>query len=131
MFKNLVGRGHHEFSTNRQQDAAEYLLHLFSIIEVVDVLRSFLMFERYYVLKIIPFSMNWILYPLKTIFCFSVEKQRRFLEPDGLSEVSSGRQDRMPLLWQDQVHGEVGLPVVSAHPSGRHDQQRWQFVYSN
>lgn len=33
MFKNLVGRGHHEFSTNRQQDAAEYLLHLFSIIE--------------------------------------------------------------------------------------------------
>ncbi|XP_041479987.1 ubiquitin carboxyl-terminal hydrolase 5-like [Lytechinus variegatus] len=33
MFKSLVGKGHHEFSTNRQQDAQEYLLHLFSIIE--------------------------------------------------------------------------------------------------
>ncbi|XP_030842725.1 ubiquitin carboxyl-terminal hydrolase 5 [Strongylocentrotus purpuratus] len=33
MFKSLVGKGHQEFSTNRQQDAQEYLLHLFSIIE--------------------------------------------------------------------------------------------------
>ena len=34
MFKSLVGRGHPEFSTNRQQDAQEYLLHIFNIIEV-------------------------------------------------------------------------------------------------
>jgi hypothetical protein len=27
-FKSLVGRGHPEFSTGRQQDVAEYLLHL-------------------------------------------------------------------------------------------------------
>ncbi|XP_072175278.1 ubiquitin carboxyl-terminal hydrolase 5-like [Diadema setosum] len=33
MFKSLVGRGHPEFATNRQQDAQEFLLHLFSIIE--------------------------------------------------------------------------------------------------
>merc|ERR1712226_1329350 len=33
MFKNLVGKGHPEFSTKRQQDAQEYLLHLFSLIE--------------------------------------------------------------------------------------------------
>ncbi|ESO12425.1 hypothetical protein HELRODRAFT_105332 [Helobdella robusta] len=33
MFKNLVGRGHAEFSSNKQQDAAEYMLHLFSVIE--------------------------------------------------------------------------------------------------
>ena len=34
MFKSLVGRGHPEFSTNKQQDAQEYLLHLVNIIEV-------------------------------------------------------------------------------------------------
>ena len=27
-FKYLVGKGHSEFSTNRQQDACEYLQHL-------------------------------------------------------------------------------------------------------
>ena len=34
MFKTLIGKGHPEFSTKRQQDAQEYLLHLFGIIEV-------------------------------------------------------------------------------------------------
>ena len=34
MFKSLVGKGHPEFSTKRQQDAQEFLLHLFSMIEV-------------------------------------------------------------------------------------------------
>ena len=33
MFKSLVGRGHAEFSSNRQQDASEFLLHLLSNIE--------------------------------------------------------------------------------------------------
>lgn len=32
MFKALVGRGHPEFSTSRQQDAFEFLLHLFKMI---------------------------------------------------------------------------------------------------
>ncbi|KAH8820990.1 ubiquitin carboxyl-terminal hydrolase-like protein [Xylogone sp. PMI_703] len=32
MFKHLVGRGHSEFSTMRQQDAFEFLLHLFKLI---------------------------------------------------------------------------------------------------
>ncbi|EEH16300.2 hypothetical protein PABG_06387 [Paracoccidioides brasiliensis Pb03] len=32
MFKHLVGRGHEEFSTMRQQDAFEFLLHLFKLI---------------------------------------------------------------------------------------------------
>ncbi|KPI39372.1 Ubiquitin carboxyl-terminal hydrolase 14 [Cyphellophora attinorum] len=32
MFKHLIGRGHSEFSTMRQQDAFEFLLHLFSKI---------------------------------------------------------------------------------------------------
>ncbi|XP_076451842.1 ubiquitin carboxyl-terminal hydrolase 5-like [Babylonia areolata] len=33
MFKTLVGRGHPEFSTKRQQDAQEFLLHLLSMVE--------------------------------------------------------------------------------------------------
>lgn len=32
-FKRLVGKGHHEFSSNRQQDAQEYLLHILCQIE--------------------------------------------------------------------------------------------------
>lgn len=34
MFKALVGRGHPEFSTNRQQDAQEFLLHFINMVEV-------------------------------------------------------------------------------------------------
>lgn len=33
MFKQLVGKNHSEFSSNRQQDAQEYLLHLLSLME--------------------------------------------------------------------------------------------------
>ncbi|XP_033642208.1 ubiquitin carboxyl-terminal hydrolase 5-like [Asterias rubens] len=33
MFKTLIGHGHPEFCTNRQQDAEEFLLHLFNIVE--------------------------------------------------------------------------------------------------
>lgn len=34
MFKHLIGRGHKEFSTMRQQDAFEFLLHLFKLISI-------------------------------------------------------------------------------------------------
>jgi ubiquitin carboxyl-terminal hydrolase 5/13 len=34
MFKHLIGRGHEEFSTMRQQDAFEFLLHLFKLINI-------------------------------------------------------------------------------------------------
>ena len=33
MFKALVGKGHPEFSTKRQQDAVEFLLHLINMTE--------------------------------------------------------------------------------------------------
>ncbi|XP_041125466.1 ubiquitin carboxyl-terminal hydrolase 5 isoform X1 [Polyodon spathula] len=33
MFKALVGKGHPEFSTNRQQDAQEFLLHFVNMVE--------------------------------------------------------------------------------------------------
>lgn len=34
MLKALVSRGHPEFSSNRQQDAHEFLLHLINLVEV-------------------------------------------------------------------------------------------------
>lgn len=34
MFKALIGKGHPEFSTNRQQDAQEFFLHLINMVEV-------------------------------------------------------------------------------------------------
>nr|CAG4638254.1 EOG090X0181 [Cyclestheria hislopi] len=33
MFKSLIGKGHPEFSTKRQQDAVEFLLHLINVME--------------------------------------------------------------------------------------------------
>lgn len=36
MFKHLIGRGHEEFSTMRQQDAFELLLHLFKLIALLN-----------------------------------------------------------------------------------------------
>lgn len=37
MFKALVGRGHPEFSTNRQQDAQEFFLYFINMVEVSNV----------------------------------------------------------------------------------------------
>lgn len=37
MFKTLVGRGHHGFSSNRQQDVQEFILHIINIIEVTKL----------------------------------------------------------------------------------------------
>ena len=34
MFKSLIGKGHAEFATKRQQDAQEYLLHVLNMVEV-------------------------------------------------------------------------------------------------
>jgi len=36
MFKMLVGKGHEEFSTDRQQDANEYLGHLFKLLQKAE-----------------------------------------------------------------------------------------------
>ncbi len=33
MFKNLIGKNHPDFSTKQQQDAQEFLLHVFNVIE--------------------------------------------------------------------------------------------------
>jgi ubiquitin carboxyl-terminal hydrolase 5/13 len=35
MFKTLVGKGHPDFSTKRQQDAQEFFLHVINMLEVI------------------------------------------------------------------------------------------------
>ena len=43
MFKTLVGRGHPGFSSNRQQDAQEFFLHIINIINVmIKVINAYL-----------------------------------------------------------------------------------------
>lgn len=44
MFKSLIGKGHPDFSTKQQQDAQEFLLHLFSVIEVSC--ETFVLFQQ-------------------------------------------------------------------------------------
>lgn len=34
MFKAFISKGHPEFSSNRQQDAQEFFLHLINLVEV-------------------------------------------------------------------------------------------------
>ena len=36
MLKSLVSRGHPEFSSNRQQDAHEFLMHMINVVEVSE-----------------------------------------------------------------------------------------------
>lgn len=43
MFKAFVSKSHPEFSSNRQQDAQEFFLHL---VNLVEVNQSFKMLER-------------------------------------------------------------------------------------
>jgi len=39
-FKSVVGKGHPEFSTKKQQDAQEFFLHIINVLEVRDFLPS-------------------------------------------------------------------------------------------
>lgn len=38
MFKNLIGKGHPDFSTKNQQDAHEFFLHLLTNVQVFCVI---------------------------------------------------------------------------------------------
>jgi uncharacterized UBP type Zn finger protein len=38
MFKTLIGKGHPDFSSKRQQDAQEFFLHIVNLLEVVDLI---------------------------------------------------------------------------------------------
>lgn len=51
MLKALVSRGHPEFSSNRQQDAHEFFLHIINLVEVSEA--------------------NYLLFILVTAFCFN------------------------------------------------------------
>lgn len=57
MFKTLVGKGHPEFSTKRQQDAQEFFLHIINILEVH--LFGNKMWSKLYVVKICQDSLSY------------------------------------------------------------------------
>lgn len=57
MFKALIGRGHHEFSTKRQQDAVEFLLHLINVMEVSVELIIYAHVRKGYQLYLISYSL--------------------------------------------------------------------------
>ena len=66
MFKTLIGRGHPEFSTKRQQDAQEFILHLLNMTDV----RVWIYYYRYcttdIALQILPQILLHILHFLAT-----------------------------------------------------------------
>lgn len=37
MFKTLIGKGHPDFSSKRQQDAQEFFLHIVNLLEVINL----------------------------------------------------------------------------------------------
>lgn len=56
MFKALIGKGHPEFSTNRQQDAQEFFLHLINMVEVRAGKMAHPHFPAVYSLSFLPIS---------------------------------------------------------------------------
>lgn len=99
MFKALVGRGHPEFSTNRQQDAQEFLLHFINMVEVK--------FSSCSVALISVLSSSCcIIYSLFLSFCYRgiVALGKTHLKPSGFwwrrrSCVSSPRKPSTPSGW--------------------------------
>lgn len=106
MFKALVGQGHPEFSTNRQQDAQEFLLHFINMVEVMRMTFSFML---------LTFAFTHFAFYLCWPEELSVwhESLRSFSLP-------SGREDRMPAVTKDQIYPESGLhgPAARSHGPG-------------
>lgn len=117
MFKALVGRGHPEFSTNRQQDAQEFLLHFINMVEVrrkKNLLLLFLHLSHLFVfLKKISLCTEELSLGVQSIRCF---------------QVPGGREDCVSAITESQVHTEGGLhcPASCAHGSG--DKHRYWWV---
>lgn len=113
MFKALIGRGHPEFSTNRQQDAQEYLLHFINMVEVAVIFAVLssctrllgahrLRFQRFPALNVAPLS----------------EELPLGGEPvRGLPLPGRGAH-RVPAVAQGQVHTEGGLHCAGAGTHG-------------
>lgn len=118
MFKALVGRGHPEFSTNRQQDAQEFLLHFINMVEV----------------KLAPLCSSFsspalILHHIYIyVFLLPTEELPFWPQPIWSLQVFGGGEDCVSAITKSQVHTEGGLypPAASAHGPGH--QHRWELL---
>lgn len=111
MFKALVGRGHPEFSTNRQQDAQEFFLHFINIVEVRKV-----------TLSLIP-------PPPSCSFTLSVrltEELPVWAKPIGSIPLPGGGKDCVPAVSEGQIYPASGLHSTAACAYGPGHQHRWE-----
>jgi len=44
--KSLIGKGHSEFATKKQQDAQEFFLYIMSLVEVFFIFNYFSLFQK-------------------------------------------------------------------------------------
>ncbi len=110
MFKALVGQGHPEFSTNRQQDAQEFLLHFINMVEVM-----MMTFFCCLCFTLLTFAVTHFAFYLCWPEELSVwhESLRSFPLP-------SGGEDRMPAVTKGQIYPASGLhdPAARSHGPG-------------
>lgn len=108
MFKALVGRGHPEFSTNRQQDAQEFLLHFINMVEVVMMTFSCCLW----------FSL--LVHSLISTFLCLPEELSVWHESVRSFPLPGGREDCMPAVTKSKVYPTSGLhcPAARSHGSG-------------
>lgn len=114
MFKALVGRGHAEFSTNRQQDAQEFLLHFINMVEVKKCKfctspqpQAFL----YYIHQPPPLPKH-------------TEELSLWVQPIRSLQVPGGGEDRVSAIAESQVHAAGGLHRPAAGADGPGHQHR-------
>lgn len=109
MFKALVGRGHPEFSTNRQQDAQEFLLHFINMVEVIIMIFSYLVCFTLLTSAFVHFAF----YVFSEELSVWHESLRSF-------PLLSGGEDRMPAVTKGQIYPTCGLhsPAARSHGPG-------------
>ena len=140
MFRTLIGRGHPEFSTKRQQDAQEYLLHLINMVEVRELFLTLIWPAVSTLIEVdvgivVPsldkFGMGRIGFATVASDCdgecslmYLTAKQpwpRKSLQQ---SQVSSPGEDKVCQFRKGQVHQQIRLHPGPSSPHGNSFQQR-------
>lgn len=113
MFKALVGRGHPEFSTNRQQDAQEFFLHFINMVEVSSVASSFLISPRFFC---------WFTPSSPPL----TEELPVWAEPIWSIPLLGGGKDCVPAISEGQIYPASGLHSSAACAYGPGHKHRWE-----
>lgn len=120
MFKALIGRGHPEFSTNRQQDAQEFFLHFVNMVEVSNVAPSLPRLPSFF------FS-----FP-SCAFTPSIpltEELPLWAKPIWSIPLPGGGKDCVPAVSESQIYPTSGLHSSVACANGPGHQHRWEDNY--